>query len=934
MKKLNSNRVGLLLVSGMVPFLSSAAVVPEQNLNYSYIYFENGYPTPLSHRRPQSEANVLARANPDLVIQTGYYSLMLDCDDMQLKGYDTLAGSDYLTALHEDVATFTPANLLLRVYKDGVAYDCVSAVFQDTADPLVRLIQSNRYVQRFDHLGLVFKAGDGTVLDVEGRFEMTAWADHVVFLLDFSGVPGVTRTTIQIISPGAQTHLSDAMDDRVTLALKPHEDLKIGAMNPASYITYAKNKATGVNLAVRFDGDEHALHVDVPATSVSYPAAIDRVDEYVIDVTNPTGTADNIPLVFDQVTPRAITGTIMTLCEDGDGRPIGIPVQISKNWHKDAAHPTAHEGSWLRGYTMLKLAPGETRRVRLRVIYGYWAGAGAVSHSQLCLIGWGRNWKWDESALGSWGESFTYDPTLHAGAAFMDDVRPSFTMGYATGTPHNWTENVGGGDFLIYRDASNTYRWGKRLKTCYNWSGPNMTDVHYSGITDDHKIRFTYTSRAVRAIDYHRRFHTYTYEFLQDVVSPRRLVYHQMAADYYLGPTFTTYYRGNAAGLVQSYTANPGGNVYKGSAIPFANQWLAIDDVIALDGSTGRARRGIISLSSTLNGSALPVYLHTYGRTWGSDRLLFDLSANSVTRSYSAGDVVKGELEFILPPKTPGDYWGTDAEFISRLESYGANAWQAVYDEFRYNARLDFSAHAGTRLRNYPVEIQSSNNETVLADFTIYSGGIGHVPVVLKGVAPGLALQAQLWSGGAWVPLATANATKNNDYQGVMNSDGTMEVVFNITRSSMNLADSWRVRIVSGSSTALQGGYGDWIYGFGLHGTNVAATANPDLDPANNLYEYGLGGDPTNGADIGAEPVLKNGSNYVDHVHVRRAAPSNELSYALALATDLQHGPWITNEGYTVEGHGPVLGDFDTVTSRIGTAVEDTRFIKLVIEQL
>ena len=129
------------------------ADLPEQKLNYSYLYFENGYPTRFASRRPQSEANLAARANPDLVFQTGYYSLMLGCDDLQIKGYDALSGTDYLTALDQDVTVFTPAtSLLLEVVQGGVTYHCSHAVAQGpgTASP-VRLIESGQYLQRIDH---------------------------------------------------------------------------------------------------------------------------------------------------------------------------------------------------------------------------------------------------------------------------------------------------------------------------------------------------------------------------------------------------------------------------------------------------------------------------------------------------------------------------------------------------------------------------------------------------------------------------------------------------------------------------------------------------------------------------------------------------------------------------------------------------------------
>ena len=130
---------------------------PAVSKNYSYLYFENGYPTLDRTRRPQSWANQVARANPDLVFQTGYYSLMLDCDNVELKGYDSLTGTNYLSALNEDVAIFTPAtDFLLRVTQDGVNFSCTEGLGN------VRLIESGQYVKRIDHVGLVFKDSEAT----------------------------------------------------------------------------------------------------------------------------------------------------------------------------------------------------------------------------------------------------------------------------------------------------------------------------------------------------------------------------------------------------------------------------------------------------------------------------------------------------------------------------------------------------------------------------------------------------------------------------------------------------------------------------------------------------------------------------------------------------------------------------------------------------
>lgn len=779
----------------VVQAASPTTALSGDDLNYTFLYYENGYPGGIG-RRPSSEDNLLAEANPDLVVQTGYYSLMLDCDDMELEGYDTRTGSGYLEDLEEDVTVFTPAGLTLAVTKDGVEYTCTGADMQASGGQVVRLIESNRYVQRFDHLGLIFEDSSGNVLAESGRFEMTAWADRVAFKLDFSGVAGVTETSVKVVSPLSVVHENVVTGDSAVLAIQPHLDTTLSAWNVNDYVTEATVLGSATALNVEFDADEYALHIDVASGGVSYPRDVDRVDEFVVEITNPGISAENIPLIFAQPSPRAITGTVMTMCEEADGRPLGIPVQISKNWHKDTENPTVHQGSWLRGYTMLHLAAGETKRFRLRVIFGYWGGAGAISHSQLSLIGWGKNWKWDESALGAWGESCTYDPTMHAGGAFMADIRPAFTQGYTSGTAHSWTENSGGGDNLIYRDSSDTYRHVKRVKTAYRWVGPNMTEVLYSGVTDDDKIRYTYTTRAVRTNDYHRRFHGYKYEFLQDVTSPTRLVFHQMAADFYDGPDFTDYHIGAELGLLSSGTAIQGNDVYSGTPTQFNHRWLAIDDTITGVYSTS-ANRGILSLSSTLNGTWFPLYLHTYGND--GDSMMFDLSSDSVANSYAAGDTVEGEVEFVMPPKTSALYWGSDAELIGRLDAYGSNAWEAVHDEFRYNVALDVTVDEGTLQRNYPIEIQASTtSDEILAEFTINGGGIGHVPVVVKGIEPGLALHAQRFIDGFWVPLETTNLDENDDHQAYLNAQGTMDAVFNIPRPSLDLEESWSIRIVSG----------------------------------------------------------------------------------------------------------------------------------------
>ena len=127
----------------------------------------------------------------------------------------------------------------------------------------------------------------------------------------------------------------------------------------------------------------------------------------------------------------------------------------------------------------------------------------------------------------------------------------------------------------------------------------------------------------------------------------------------------------------------------------------------------------------------------------------------------------------------------------------------------------------------------------------------------------------------------------------------------------------------------------NWAIGYGLSGDDAKADADPDNDGLSNLYEYGLGGDPTNSANTGISPVYgmvaDGGTNWFEYVYPRRSAPDSGLTYHLELTDDLVYTDW-ANSGYTVVGTGTINDDFDAVTNRI-PFVADERFVRLVIEE-
>jgi hypothetical protein len=128
--------------------------------------------------------------------------------------------------------------------------------------------------------------------------------------------------------------------------------------------------------------------------------------------------------------------------------------------------------------------------------------------------------------------------------------------------------------------------------------------------------------------------------------------------------------------------------------------------------------------------------------------------------------------------------------------------------------------------------------------------------------------------------------------------------------------------------------YEDWAQFYSLSGADADYTANPDGDRLNNLYEWALGGDPTDEFDQGISPTF---GTAPDGSWFLYTYPSNALAtdlvYFLETDTDLVSAPGWTNDNYEVLGVAPVVDGVSYVTNRVSTTVENQQFIRLVVEE-
>lgn len=118
-------------------------------------------------------------------------------------------------------------------------------------------------------------------------------------------------------------------------------------------------------------------------------------------------------------------------------------------------------------------------------------------------------------------------------------------------------------------------------------------------------------------------------------------------------------------------------------------------------------------------------------------------------------------------------------------------------------------------------------------------------------------------------------------------------------------------------------GYPTWADNYGI-GSELW---DADSDGWNNLTEYALGGNPTNGFVDGNIPVFEPSSGGMVYVYAQRTDDTN-LFYYLETDTDLVAAPGWTNAGYTVVGTNVTGGTFDFVTNSVPT-VDPEQFIRL-----
>ena len=468
------------------------------------------------------------------------------------------------------------------------------------------------------------------------------------------------------------------------------------------------------------------------------------------------------------------------LFRNTDGEPIGAPIQISKNWH-DPPH-------WYHLYATLALSPGR-HEIEHTFAHAKWGETYAAAHAQLSLIGWGQNQQWDESSLGAFGESITYDPDLTLSRAMVDDVRPFLVQAQ---NKWSWTGNVGGASFLVYEGDTPTDRPDHQLgqlKTHYAYTGPNLTDVVYAGITRDQKISARISTQLGRTDDMVRAYYHLHYIFHEDV-NYERLAFFQIASDRYADNGFRRYAYGNAQDVLfddeitnHESTGYPS-NESRGIPLEGESPWVMLYDSNHTSGNLPEhlANVGFVvrdyeaSLGNSLVTTPHINITRTYNGGWSQMAFELGLPFDENARFIPAGSEIRATVEYLIPPSDKDVYYGT-SDYLTEMPPYDFQSTEMMRHLAAFNS-LEIETFVGSIMRVQPIELMASPGATA-ARFTL-RGGRGYTPLTIHGLARPDGWRLQRYENETWVQVD--QSVEGNDFWQVYDAadSGDFDLIFNL----------------------------------------------------------------------------------------------------------------------------------------------------------
>ncbi len=794
-----SKSFALLLASLYAVGPTSAAPIPAPPADYSYMWFNYGVRDPrlvfsiqtnhyalsydlnnmlLTHLHPLaaplSSDAALVQPNEELFgAATASLALKVNVDGAEL----ALAGAGTRASRNNDPGT-TPLD-------DNVIPEVEHA----------QLVDSGRFFQRRWIEDLKWSAESAAISKKSG-LEISAWPDRVSFILRVVAESAITQGSLemtldlediyhQLSSNGEARALLSAQgagyvllpvtegtsirtepaSGRITLradvsAWEAGTERAVGlavypvASDGAAALAAVASERGGITITSKQFAPTEAeltstydsahgwhrvgLRNDV-VSSDKDPMNFNRMERVALSLTNSTDTPRTARLLFDKDKETGVHGIvgISPMIRDSAGNPTGIPVQISKNWHRRAEAPQRFEGGWYHGFTMIEVPAKSTVDLEYTAVNAHWGGAPAASHAQLSLAGWGANQLWDQAAMGSWGEQLCFEPDQTQIGGAVLDTRPLMVRGFHKNSLQwGFGANVGGADFLVYYDRDRNKQWNSRMRTQYQRVGPNLTEVTYAGQSYDGKIDTHATVSLYRSDDITRGIYRFRHDVRQSV-DFSRIVFFQCGGDDYSYTSERKFAWGNENGLVKEWDTQWGGERYRTEPFEVTGRtpWFSMHEVdyhhIPED-LPNNANRGIIlrEWKAQLGGEPAQPWAAERGTfVRGADTSLIDILPPPGVTQLLPGDFVECVVEHVVVAEKADEYYGPNEAHKAALAQY-ANTWRMIEREAKGND-LTVEVSVGALELMRPTRVRTLDNKAELR----IEGGLGYVPITFTGLS-------------------------------------------------------------------------------------------------------------------------------------------------------------------------------------------------------
>ena len=513
---------------------------------------------------------------------------------------------------------------------------------------------------------------------------------------------------------------------------------------------------------------------------------IHEYDEFVVTIQNKSRASPYyVPFVLYIKTVANVTGLCPIVC-DLDGRPLGIPIQLSKNWHDAELPPYAYF------YTMLPVAPnhtddigvdsngsgdrtedndddssGSTSSFLIRVVYGFYGTLPSATHAQLSLEGpLNGNGRWEQLAIGCFGETLCIDPEITATVDVrITDCRGLFLCKGRGANRWGWTECGWGGDFLKAYHGHSKNRDGNSndqplrvvgMKTGYFAHGPCLTDVVYSGFFgEDRAVDYQIRVRTIGNNDYPRNLMHFRYSFHGDVTLGTDGYLHMMLNQGFFTPTAVVGFRGTVTMNETVPNGKPDGEVFRHyTHLPgLAPFWLSFPNSTPIPYRNrkchlpaGTKHMVIRSFRATIGGESHEKpsltfihHLNNPGRFLQGERPSLFATIGAPVRDFSDGDVIEMEVEWMTTALTANDYYG-DNEYHSDLLQQNPQSHEPVRREALSHCYLLGAAIKKGKaviVQQFPLTIRldrdwknntgeelTDETDSLVVDFTTTGGGL------------------------------------------------------------------------------------------------------------------------------------------------------------------------------------------------------------------